>query len=631
MAENDTLESQERVPDELALGSVFPTPTREQWEAEVLKVLNRRRPPGQELPIDKALGRLRSTTVEGITIEPLYTADHRALGFPAVAPFDRGATIRTGDMDGWDVRQLHEDPDPAVTRQAVLNDLERGCSSVWLRTGSDAIDPADLPEALADVLLDLAAVAVSSREDQVAAAAALARVWKDRGTDLTRATGNLGLDALGLAAVTGTAPDLTPHREWVAATLESLPGVRALTVDVLPYHDAGASDVDELGLAVATGVAYLRDLEEAGIAPAAAFGQLEFRVSATADQFLTIARLRALRRLWSRVGEVVGIPSDKRGARQHAVTSWRMMSRDDAYVNVLRTTLACFAASVGGAEAITVLPFDTVHGLPNDFSRRIARNTQVILAEESNIARVNDPAGGSFYVEQLTDQLAEAGWAWFQQVEAAGGMTEAVNSALISDRLAASTAERDRRLSDRSAPLTGVSMFPQSVEPVIERTPRPPAPDSALPRRRDAALFEALRDRTAALAATNGRQPAVLLAALGTRRDFGARETFTTSLLGVAGIGAPLVEGTDPAAFARGLKEAGTTVAVLCSSPAMYTRHGVRVARALREAGATTILLAGQAKELGDAPDGTIDGTLHAGVDTLPLLTSILDTLETAR
>ena len=365
MAENDTLESQDRVPDDIALGSIFPSPTREQWEAEVLKVLNRRRPPDQHLPIDKALARLRSTTVEGITIDPLYTADDRTLGFPAVAPFSRGATIRSGEMDAWDVRQLHEDPDAAGTRQAVLNDLERGGNSVWLRTGSDAINPADVAEVLGDVLLDLAAVVVSSRADQVAAAAALAKTWKDRGTDLARAAGNLGLDALGLAAITGTAPDLAPHREWVAATLESLPGVRALTVDVLPYHDAGASDVDELGLAVATGVAYLRDLEDAGISPADAFAQLEFRVSATADQFLTIARLRALRRLWARVGEVVGVPGDRRGARQHAVTSWRMMSRDDAYVNVLRTTIACFAAYA--------------RRLPRRVARRLASPLRVVV------------------------------------------------------------------------------------------------------------------------------------------------------------------------------------------------------------------------------------------------------------
>ena len=629
MSNYHTLDSEK--PTELALGSVFANPTHEQWEVEVLKVLNRRRRPGTELGLDEAMARLQTTTIEGITIDPLYLQTNRPLGFPGVAPFERGTTIRTGEMDGWDVCQLHEDPDVTVTREAVLNDLERGATSVWVRTGTDALNPDDLPEALADVLLDLAAVTVSSGEDQVAAATALNGLWRQRGIDLDTATGNLGLDALGLAGLTGTAPDLAPHRAWVATALKSLPGVRALTVDVLPYHDAGATDADELGLTLATGVAYLRDLEEAGIAPADAFGQIEFRVSATADQFLTIARLRALRRMWARVGEIVGVPSAQRGARQHAVTSWRMMSRDDAYVNVLRTTLACFAASVGGAEAITVLPFDTVHGLPNDFSRRIARNTQIILAEESNIARVNDPAGGSFYVDTLTEQLAQTGWAWFQQIEAAGGMAKAVNTALIGDRLAASTAERDRRLSDRSTPLTGVSMFPQLIEPVIDRIPRPTAPPIALPRRRDAEIFEALRDRTAAITQATGAPPTILLAALGTRRDFGARETFTTSLLAVAGLHTRLVEGTEAADFVAGLQEAGATVAVLCSSAALYAEGGRTVADALRAAGATQVLIAGHAQELGEVPDRTVDGALFAGVDTVPLLTSILDTLEAAR
>ncbi|MDO5501119.1 MAG: methylmalonyl-CoA mutase family protein, partial [Propionibacteriaceae bacterium] len=611
---------------------------------------NRGRPQGRELDLDAAMGRLRTTTVEGIQIEPLYLPDGRPLGYPGVMPFDRGTTLRTGDMEAWDVRQLHEDPDPQTSRDAVRTDLERGVTSVWVRTGSDAVAPGDLSEVLADVLLDLAPVVVSSREDQAAAADALLQVWGERTGDGAVAGGNLGLDALGLAALTGQAPAdlLTAQRERVTAVLRDRPGgaVRSITVDVLPYHEAGASDGDEIALALATGVAYLRDLEEAGISPADAVDQIDFRVSATADQFLTIARLRALRRVWARVGEVCGVPERRRGARQHAVTSWRMLSRDDAYVNVLRATSATFAASAGGAEAVTVLPFDSLHGLPNAFSRRLARNVQIVLAEESNIGRVNDPAGGSTYVETLTDQLAEKAWAWFQQLEAAGGLTAvaAAGWAPVTDRLAASAAERDRRLSDRSAPLTGVSMFPQLTEPVIERRPRPEPPASRLPRRRDAEPFEALRDRSAAFEQEHGAPPTVLLAALGTRRDYGARETFTTSLLAVAGIRAHLVEGdgSDPGVFAEALRETGSSVAVLCSSPTRYAEHGADVARALREAGADQVLIAGRVAELGEDPGGRtpdgggdgiplVDGNLAAGLDTLPFLSSLLDTLEAAR
>ncbi|MFX0539094.1 methylmalonyl-CoA mutase family protein [Ornithinimicrobium sp. Y1847] len=652
-AEAENIPDEVAAPDHLALASVFPAATHEQWESAVLKVLNRGRPGGRELDIDAALARLRTTTVDGLQIEPLHVPDGRPLGYPGVMPFDRGATLRTGEMDAWDVRQLHEDPDPHLAREAVRTDLERGATSIWVRTGSDAVDPADLEEVLADVLLDLAPIVVSSREDQVAAAHALLQVWRNRADQSTGtiAGGNLGLDALAHAALTGTDPReaLRAQRELVAAVRAEYPQVRALTVDALPWHDAGATDVDEIGLAVAAGVSHLRDLEDAGISPTDAAAQLEFRVSATADQFLTIARLRALRRVWARIGEACGIPPEHRGARQHAVTSWRMLSRDDAYVNVLRTTTACFAAAAGGAESITVMPFDTVHGLPNAFSRRLARNVQIVLAEESNIGRVNDPAGGSAYVEDLTDQVATRAWAWFQQIEAAGGLTEvlASGSSLITDRLAASTAERDRRLSDRSAPITGVSMFPQLVEPPIERRPRPAAPASALPRRRDTEPFEELRDRSAASESAHGTPPTVVLAALGSRRDHGARETFTSSLLAVAGIHTRAVEvgatgdesdDLDVTPVLDALRETGSPVAILCSSPARYaaSHHGTRLARALREGGASQVLVAGQPSEL-TQPDGedlntpVVDGHLAAGMDTLPFLRSLLDTLEAAR
>lgn len=211
---------------------------------------------------------------------------------------------------------------------------------------------------------------------------------------------------------------------------------------------------------MATGLAYVRALADSGVVPSDSFPHIEFRVSASQDQFLTIAALRALRRLWARVGEVLEVPEADRGARIHAVTSLRMFTRDDPWVNVLRSTLATFAASVGGAEAISVLPYDTVAGLPEKFSRRLARNTQIVLADESNIARVTDPAGGAWAVEVLTDEVATAAWAVLQEVEAAGGIAAALADGLVAGRLEAARAEAEQGLANRRTPLTGVSMFP---------------------------------------------------------------------------------------------------------------------------------------------------------------------------
>jgi methylmalonyl-CoA mutase len=611
----------------LQLAGDFATPTREDWEVEVLKVLNRRRPEGKELTIEQAMKRLRTVTVDHLTIEPLYTETSVPLGHPGVMPFTRGTMVKTSPMTGWDIRQLHEDPDAGFTRREILADLERGASSVWLRTGSDAIAVDDLPTVLGSVQPDLAPISVSSAEDQVAAAKALAGFWK--GSGASNARGNLGLDALALAARTGDAPDLSAQAEWVSATIAELPGVRALTVDVLPYDDAGASDVDQLAFAIATGVAYLRDLEAAGIAPAAAFGQIAFRVSANADQFSTVARLRALRRLWSRIGEASGVPASARGAVQHAVTSWRMITRDDPWVNLLRGTIATFAAAVGGAEIITCLPFDTAWGLPDEFSRRMARNTQAIASEESNIGRVSDPAGGSWYVEELTESLAAKAWAAFQAIEAAGGMVTALTSGLVVDRIGATNAERTARLATRKLPLTGISMFPKPDEEPVQAKPRPAAPERhGLVPRRDAEVFEALRDRAAA----SEPRPAAFLACLGARRDFGGRETFTGALLGVGGIERPSSEGGTPEEIVAKVTEAGANFVILCSSAKVYAEQAVPVAKALKDAGVGTVYIAGRKTETAsDEVDSVIDGEVFDGMDVVGFLTTAMDRIGAAQ
>lgn len=616
----------------ISLAADFETPSQADWEREVLKVLNRKRPEGKELDLEQAMKRLTSETVDGLVIKPLYTAEDGTdeLGFPGVAPFTRGTRVRTGEMDeGWQAVQLHEDPDAARTHQHVLTDLERGCHGVWLRVDPDAVKPEDLPTVLGDVLLDLAPVHVSSRTDQLGAARALVEFMRASEKDDASMTGSLGVDPIGFAAQHGTEPDLSALKEAVDLA-EGMPGVYPIVVDAGVYHNAGAGDVEELAYALATGVEYVRALTEAGLSVDDAFSKLLFRVSASTDQFLTIARLRALRTLWARIGEVLDVTPARRGAVQHAVTSYRELTRDDAYVNVLRGTISSFAAAAGGAEVQTVLPLDTVIGLPNELSRRIARNTQVLLAEESNLGRVNDPAGGAFFVESLTRQLSQKAWELFGQIDAEG-MARAVADGTVDRQLTETNQARAKLLATRKLPITGVSMFPKADEELLEREPRPEAPELAgLVPVRDSEVFEALRDRSQAAAAA-GKAPTVVLACLGKRRDFGAREGFTSNLYHVAGITTVLAEGEAPEDFARQLTEAGTSIAVLCSSAKVYAQQGLAVAKALKDAGASEVLIAGQLKELGDdaqAAEGVIDGNVYDGMNVVELLTSTLEKLE---
>ncbi|NLE97996.1 MAG: methylmalonyl-CoA mutase small subunit, partial [Propionibacterium sp.] len=409
------------------------------------------------------------------------------------------------------------------------------------------------------------------------------------------------------------------------------PLIKPFVVDATIYHNAGAGDVHELGYAVAVGVEYVRALVDAGLTADEAFGQIMFRVSATTEQFLTISRLRALRTLWNRVGEVLGVADEHRGAIQHAVTSLRQLSRDDAYVNILRATIATFAASAGGAEIQTVLPFDAVAGLPSDFSRRIARNVQVLLGEESNIGRVNDPAGGSWYVESMTAQLGEKAWEVFQSLDADGFAAKLADGTVAAqlDELVATRAEL---LATRKLPLTGVSMFPNYTETPVDAKPRPAAPElGGLGVTRDAQVFEDLRDRSDK-AREDGNPPKVLLACLGTRRDFGGREGFTSNLFQVAGIETVVAEGERPLDFARRLEATGAKVAVLCSSSALYKQQGLATARALKEAGAERILLAGQLSELGsEEAKGAVEGNVFDGMNVVDLLDSTLNLMGVSK
>ncbi|MBW3086711.1 Methylmalonyl-CoA mutase small subunit [Austwickia sp. TVS 96-490-7B] len=613
----------------LPLADGFDDLTHAQWQKLVAKVLNRGRPEDRQFDGPTAEARLHTTTVEGIGIDCLYEQGEQArpIGHPGVMPFTRGSGYRPANVP-WGIRALHDDPDPTRTQKAILTDLERGATSIWLEIGDHAVRPEDVAKVTDGMLLDLAPICVSSRTDQAAAASAVLDLWRQRGLTTKQARGNLGLDPLGAAARTGSAPDATAMLSTTKTCLADYPQVRAIAIDMRPYHDAGAGDVDEIACAVATGIDYLRRLEEAGIDATQAFTQIEFRVNATTDQFLTIAKMRALRRLWARVGEECDVPEKDRGARLHAVTSWRMLSRDDPYVNMLRTTIACFGAAVGAAEAITVLPFDTVIGLPDEFSRRIARNTQVLLAEESNVGRVLDPSGGSWYVETLTDELAAAAWTALQEIEGAGGMTSALADGLVAARIDAANSERAKRLAKRTLPLTGVSMFPQVDEKRLERIPRQRVdiPAGGLVPHRDAEVFEAMRDRALAHAQTTGSAPEVFLACLGARRDFGARETFTSALLAVAGLATPRSEGGTAEEIGAAAKKHGARVAVLCSSTGKYAEEGADVAAALRQAGVERLFIAGKASELGEN-SGCVDDAIGMGMDVVATLTSILDLL----
>jgi methylmalonyl-CoA mutase len=637
-------------PEHLSLAALFEEADREQWQGSVAAALRKSGLIGEDAAADAVEAVLTTTTYDGVEVLPLYTADDAlpadAAGVPGVAPFVRGSRAGGPVPTGWDVRQRHAHPDPEVTREAVMADLENGVSSLWLVVGRGGLPLGSLDRVLANVYLDLAPVVIDAGSETEAAAEEFLAVIGSRGVLPESVRGNLGADPIGLRARDGVADtgaagqlDISVVPRLARQCLDVSPGLRAVTVDATVYHDAGGSDAEELGASLATGLAYLRALTEAGLSLDQAFGQLEFRYAATADQFLTIAKFRAARRLWDRVAEVCGAangagsdaeaePGARVGQRQHAVTSSAMMTRRDPWVNLLRTTLACFGAGVGGAEAVTVQPFDAALGLPDGFARRIARNTSSLLVMESHLARVIDPAGGSWYVERLTDELAAAAWAWFTEIERAGGIVAALDSGLVAQRLESTWSRRADRLAHRQDALTGVSEFPNLAEKPVVRAPFPDADRpgaGGLPARRYAQGYEALRDAADADAESTGTRAAVFLATLGPAAAHTARATFAANLFQAGGLATPTSGlGTDPETIAEALRASGARVACLASSDRVYADHAVPVARALKAAGAGTVWLAGNPGErAAEYAAAGIDGYVYTGVDALAVLRDV--------
>jgi methylmalonyl-CoA mutase len=614
---------------DLALAAEFEPPSREAWLGLVAKVLK-----GGDFA-----KRLVSRTADGLSVQPLYT------GADTVP--DAVAAGRSGWFPGgWDVRQRHVEPDPKAANKAILEDLEGGATSLLLQILAPgqaglSYSAAALSEALKGVYLNACTIALDARENTLDAAGSLLEIWREASISENVRRGAFNYDPLGVLAKTGTLYHPAGRSCEIAAKLaadsRTMSNVTALLADGRPYHEAGASEAQELAAMLATLVAYLRACETAELRPRMALGQIAIALAADADLFLTMAKFRAARRLVARVAETCGAGSAAEKMQLAASTSERMMARRDPWVNMLRTTVACAGAAFGGAEAITVLPFTWALGKPDAFARRIARNTHLVLQAESGAARVIDPAHGSWYVERLTADLAKTAWAQFQEIEAKGGMARALESGFLQGEIAKVAEARAKDIARGRIELTGVSAFPMLADDGVKVEPYPPSDlivqggTSVVPLapRRLAEPFEKLRDAADAHRARTGKPPQVFLAALGDLAVHSARATWMRNFLAAGGIEAIASEPLHNSADAgKAFAASGAAIACICSSDKFYAELGEATAGVLKQAGAREALLAGRPKEQEAALKAAgIDAFVFAGGDALATLTKLHEAL----
>jgi methylmalonyl-CoA mutase len=575
------------------IADTFPPAGEAEWRRLVERVLDGR-------PFES----LVSTTFEGLKIAPLYP---RATS--------EGARALRQKPGAWTISQRMDHPEPETANQMARADLDSGADALTLTVSQTQaargfgvrIDgERDLDAALAGIDLDLISLRVDAgpRADIAPAFASMARNRRLTSASLDV---DFGHDPAGHLARTGVLPAGRGLAEMHKLLRDAGFAGHLLLADGRPYHEAGAGEAQELACVIATGVEYLRLLEADGLSLEDARREIAFLLAADADEFLSLAKFRALRLLWARIESACGLAP--KPIQAHAETAFRMMTRYDPWVNILRTTMGVFCAGVGGADAVTVLPFTLALGLPDDFARRIARNTQLILIHEAKLAKVADPAAGAGGFEALTDELCARAWSLLQSIEAQGGMIASLRAGVPQREIAAAAAARREAIAQSTLAITGTSAFPLLGEApvnVLEPTSAganecPSAGDCVpLPSRRDAEPYESLRTASEEQFRETGQRPKIFLANLGRPQGFAAAAAFAVNFFAAAGIEAVSHEGFEtPQEAAEAFRACGCKIACICAPQAVSTHALIDAATQLLGAGAARIYLAG--REPGEA------------------------------
>ncbi|MFM9939478.1 MAG: methylmalonyl-CoA mutase family protein [Hyphomicrobiaceae bacterium] len=621
---------------ELRFNEGFPTPTEADWRALVDKALK-----GGNFE-----KRLVTRTADGLAIQPLYTRSSAVAGGQLKRQEDSavaGGQPKRQQETPWTIAQRYADEQPTVANAAILDDLKGGVAAVTLQIAAPGqfglpYHEADLAAALRGVLLDSCAVNLDAGEYTTDAAGSLMALWRQAGTAELQRSGGFGYDPFAILAATGALYHQLPQALAIAAdlvrTAAPMPHVTALAASGQVYHAAGATEAQEIAAVASSIVAYLRAAEAAGIKPVDALPKIAVSLAVDTDQFLGMAKLRAARRIVHRIAEASGAANAASAVKISAETSSRMMARRDPWVNMLRTTIACAAAAMGGAETITVLPFTQALGRPDAFARRMARNTHHVLMEESALHRVADPAGGSWYVESLTTDLAAKAWEMFQALEAKGGIGAALASGALQDDIAKAAADRAKLVATGRLELTGSSAYAKLGDDGVAVEPWPMLVPSAdlngarvkpLRPQRLAEPFESLRDRADAFTKRTGIMPRLFLASLGPLAVHSTRSTWIANFLAAGGIDVIANEGfTETPALGRAFADSGATLACLCSSDQVYGELGEAAAGVLKQAGAKAVYLAGRPREQeATLKAAGVDTFLFAGTDAIAALTQL--------
>ncbi|OED38718.1 hypothetical protein AB833_18710 [Chromatiales bacterium (ex Bugula neritina AB1)] len=630
------------------------TVVEQQWRDAIEKTLS-----GQRFEDE-----LISTTLDQIEISPLY---HQS-----TTP-----TPLNADQKNWHIAQSFCPKDwtsgeLSTLNTEILDTLSGGVTAIELDASCDNLGKLD--QLLTDVYPEMIQLSLAPSANNLNQAAVLEALWRSRSLPAETISGGFNIDPLAALALNGKINGTQAYYrqtlgELACHTHKHLPNVRSLCVDTSPYHNGGASEAQELGFALATGTEYLRDLTSAGLDINDAIGQITWRFALDSDFFLSIAKLRAARVLWLQVLSHCEAQTSEISFQLDSQSGKRSLSVRDPWVNILRVTSQAFAAMIGGASGFMAAAYDANLPEQSRLGQRIARNTQLMLLEESHIRAVADPLRGSGFIEQMTQQLSAKAWAVFQTIEQQGGMWASLQSGLISRLVAEKRETRQQALALGDTAIVGVTEYPDLDDQLpsentdsIYKSSQPessagttstatPATQAdkvtalldgdtcrnwshpihnhsvtapAVSQFRDAGVFESMVARSQQYERQTGAPPCVQLITLGNASDYTARLLYSRNFFAVAGINSETRSADD----LTDLHLAGSRLIVLCSSNRQYATAGVETCKALSASSDSEIWLAGFAGKLeAQLQDNGMTQQIHTRCNKVELLNRALDIL----
>lgn len=620
---------------------------------------------GKASEAPELLAKLTHQTLDGIDIAPLYTKSTVTHSQPGSFPYRRATRLQSQidrQSDGWDIRQIYRQNDPVAVNRNLLHELERGVTSVHLVLQQDDSgvgvrmnSPDDVKAVLKGVYPELITISLQAGAATSSTATLLCNYLE--GLELPDLQVKLAINADPISDRFADSVTSARGRSDFAASMEpGLDNLSALAkqfasryplsssvgVNTAIWHDAGASDAQEIAAALSTALLYLRAMTKSGLEIDAAASQILFRFALDADFFCGIAKIRAARECWAHLCKHCGTSDDAGQMRIHAVTSTRMHSTVDTAVNQLRNTVSCVAGALAGADAISVEPHASQVGSsrldeappivdPDQHARRIARNIQLVLQEESQLHRVADPLGGSGAIEHMTDELVRVAWQLFREIEAEGGLTASIEKNAFTARVATTRDKREQLIRTRRLPLVGVSVYAPdpklsnaahgttaTEEPILAKVE---AAD------RSSVSFEQLQAAARRWHNPAGSEnPAVFLATIGEATDYQGRKSFVKNLLSAGGLATAdeTAEGTDSAECARAFANSLCSIAILCSSDSLYREHAVNLFDDLKKAGAQYVAIATHPDTVKKFDsDNRFDDCLYLHCDAIEKLSSL--------